>query len=360
MIRYVALGIRRDKALEIAQLTKHRYYYRPKPGNRGRKPPGFTLEIKEGTTTQVPDEQLVNSITEILSDPDTQYGYHKMTKALQLCHLVINWKKVLRLMKENHLLNEKRKGPERKFVQYRKVIPGGPLEVIEMDIKMVWLEEHRQHAYILTALDTFTRMVLGWVAAYSIKQQMVKSLWTEIINNHLQPNDCLKRALDIEIRNDNDSRFLARSVQQFFKENHLNQVFTHPYTPQENGHIESFHAILSAHLSRSNFWSINELERDLTLFYFKYNHTRLHSSICYLPPVTFLKCYNQELVQVNIDKKSRKTRFKLLCPHHELSGDMNPKAVPWHMNSLLDFAFIKKGMPVNTGPSMLEASPSHR
>jgi hypothetical protein len=30
---------------------------------------------------------------------------------------------------------------------------------------------------------------------------------------------------------------------EFFVENHLNQVFTHPYTTQENGHIESFHAI---------------------------------------------------------------------------------------------------------------------
>ena len=357
MIRYVAQGIRRDKALEIAQLTKHRYYYRPKPGRGGRKPPGCTLVIEEGSPSTVPDEQVVTAITEILADPDTQYGYQKMTKALQLSHLLINRKKVLRLMKENHLLNEKRKGPERRFVQYRKVIPGGPLEVIEMDIKMVWLEEYRQHAYILTALDTFTRMVLGRVAAYSIKQQMVKALWTEIINNHLQPNDCLKRAIDIEIRNDNDSRFLARSVQQFFKENHLNQVFTHPFTPQENGHIESFHAILSAHLSRSNFWSIHELERDLARFYFKYNHTRLHSSICYLSPVTFLKCYEENLVQVTIDEKSRKTRFKLRCPHHELSGDMNLKAVPWNMNSLLDFAFLKTGMPVNTETSFIEASP---
>jgi transposase InsO family protein len=33
---------------------------------------------------------------------------------------------------------------------------------------------------------------------------------------------------------------LQKLIQEFFKENYLNQVFTHPYTPQENGHIESF------------------------------------------------------------------------------------------------------------------------
>ena len=360
MIRYIALGLRRDKALEIAQLSRHQYYYRPKSGRKGRTPPGFTQKVHDGNGTLVPDSQVLENITRILGDEDTQYGYHKMTKALQLDCFCINHKKVMRLMSENHLLNDKRKGPGRKFVQFRKVIPDGPLSVIEMDIKMVWVEEHRQHAYILTALDTFTRMTLGWVVSYSIKQQMVKSLWTEIINNYLQPYDCLNRAIKIEIRNDNDSRFLARSVQQFFAENHLNQVFTHPYTPQENGHIESFHAILSSHLERRTFYSINELEHDLGIFYYKYCHIRLHSSICFLPPVTFWKCYLANLVNVTIDQKSRRTRFKLLCPHYHLSGDMNLKAVPWHMNSLLDFDFFKWGMPENpeSGPYLTFPRPS--
>ena len=52
----------------------------------------------------------------------------------------------------------------------------------------------------------------------------------------------------IEVRNDNDPRFSAKMVQEFFLKNHLNQVFTQPYTPQENGHIESFHAILGRSL----------------------------------------------------------------------------------------------------------------
>jgi hypothetical protein len=42
-----------------------------------------------------------------------------------------------------------------------------------------------------------------------------------------------ERGINIEVRNDNDSRFSAKLIQEFFKENYLNQVFTHPYTPQE-------------------------------------------------------------------------------------------------------------------------------
>ena len=68
-------------------------------------------------------------------------------------------------------------------------------------------------------------------------------------------------------------------IQSFFKENHLNQVFTHPYTPQENGHVESLHHILGTHLKRFTFWSLQELDQNLLLFQEKYNNVRLHGSI---------------------------------------------------------------------------------
>jgi transposase InsO family protein len=123
-----------------------------------------------------------------------------------------------------------------------------------------------------------------------------------IIETNLQPHDCLKRQMNIEIRNDNDSRFVAQSVQQFFRDNHLGQVFTHPYTPQENGHIESFHAILSEKLGRYNFWSLGDLEQCLTLFYDKYNNQRLHSATLYLPPMVFWECCEKGMVKTTVDE----------------------------------------------------------
>ena len=76
-------------------------------------------------------------------------------------------------------------------------------------------------------------------------------------------------------------------VQEFFEVNHLNQVFTHPYTPQENRHIESFHAILGKSLDQKHFETLEQAEIHLALFYIKYNQVRLHGSIANLPPMTF-------------------------------------------------------------------------
>jgi len=107
---------------------------------------------------------------------------------------------------------------------------------------------------VISVIDTFTRVLIHGYVGYSIKKRRCKKVWGHVIVNHLQPHDCLSKKIEIEVRNDNDSRFSAKEIQAYFKENHLNQVFTHPYTPQENGHIESFHAISSKKTKQYMFW----------------------------------------------------------------------------------------------------------
>ncbi|PKP28006.1 MAG: transposase, partial [Bacteroidetes bacterium HGW-Bacteroidetes-22] len=209
---------------------------------------------------------------------------------------LINHKKLYRLMNQGHLLKDRHRKASRKFVEYRKVMPLGPLEVIEMDIKFVWVEGYCRYAFIFTVIDTFTRVVLYWQTAYQFRQGQVKRVWESIIETYLQPFDCLTRQIHIEIRNDNDSRFAAKIVQQFFIANKLNQVFTHPFTPQENGHIERFHAILSQMLNRHSFWSLQQLDDCFSPFYEKYNYKRLHSATAFLPPIVFWKCWQDGVI----------------------------------------------------------------
>lgn len=283
----------------------------------------------DGTELSILNTEIVVLMRLIHQDSDTDYGHRKMTSALQIVGYQINHKKVYRLMKEAQMLKEKHEKPSKTRVKYRKVFPKQPFEVLEMDIKFVWVEEFKMHAYILTTIDTFTRVVLHRYTAYSIKKEDVKRAWEAIIINHLQPNNCLEKKINIEVRNDNDSRFSAKMIQEFFQENHLNQVFTHPYTPQENGHIESFHAILSKKLKPYHFWTLQELEQVLVMFYEKYNNERLHSSVCNLPPNVFLECWNKGFIEQTEDEKKRKITFKLKIPYQQISGNTS-----WKCSSL--------------------------
>ncbi len=238
-------------------------------------------------------------------------------------------------MKENDLLKPVKKRNERTYVKYRIVTPTRPLEVLEMDIKYVWVVQDRRHAYILTIIDTFTRYVLHWQVGFTMKTQQVKQAWEEIIINYLQPADMLKNGIHIEVRNDNGPQFASKKIQAFFKENYLNQVFTHPYTPQENGHIESFHSILANSIDKETFWSLIELENRLHMFYHKYNNIRIHSSIANLNPKMFWALWEKGKI-TRIELKNKKQKFKLNIPYQQLPGNESLEGVPCLNNLALD------------------------
>jgi len=275
----------------------------------------------------VPDSEVIARIHELKSDPDTDHGYQKMARRLKLDGYYIGPKKTRRLMREEGLLAPPRKAAKRPYVKYRVVTPERPLHVLEMDIKTKWITSERRNGYILTIQDTFTRQALHWDAGLCMTQHQVKHAWDQVIKKHLQPADLLSKKLHVEVRSDNGPQFIASMVQSYFKENHLDQVFTHPYTPQENGHIESFHAILGACLDRHTIWDLDQLMEVLTGFYAGYNGKRIHGSIAYLWPDLFEQAWHNGFIERTVDSRHR-VKFKLLVPYQELlSGCRSLKGV---------------------------------
>ena len=167
-------------------------------------------------------------------------------------------------------------------------MPVQPLTLLEMDIKMIWVEERQRYAFVLTILDTFTRMALYWEVAYRMQWEAIRKAWQWVFEHHLQPADMLAKGLEIEVRS-------------------------------ENGHVESFHAILSTALRHEHFWTLQQLEARLLLFYHKYNQQRVHSSIAYLPPMIFWQAWQLGLIQTRQGKR-KKTIFLLKVPRYQLLG----------------------------------------
>ena len=62
-------------------------------------------------------------------------------------------------MEEAGLLKERHKKMDKTFAKYRVVIPEGPLEVLEMDIKYVWITKERRYAYILAVIDLLRKQI---------------------------------------------------------------------------------------------------------------------------------------------------------------------------------------------------------
>jgi putative transposase len=315
----MGVGLSRDKCLDITGLSKHQFY-RPvcskKPGRQGSE----TTRYKDPLTSaeqEVDNERVLEQIIEIKSQPNLPNWYRMITRHLQLAGYYINHKKVYRLMEIQGLLEEPRKRTGRNFVGCRQVVPQQPLSILEMDIKYFWVHGPRKYAFVLTILDTYTRYALNWAVGYSMKAIQVKEAWEFLIANYLQPAGLREQDVKVEIRNDNGKQFSAHMLSAFFEENHIDHKFTHPYTPEENGHVESFHSILSKALKHELFADLQALERRLQQFYASYNDDRCHGSTAGLPPAKFWALHDLGKIET-VKLKNNRLRFKLKVAYQDV------------------------------------------
>lgn len=222
-------------------------------------------------------------------------------------------------MFEYLLLENKRNRKGREFVKYRRVTPSGPLRVIEMDIKYFWIHDKCRYAFVLTVIDTFTRYVLHWTVGYTMKSDQVKSVWEFVVAEYLQQAKVSSTEVDIDItvRSDNGKQFNSKIMSSFFENNGIRHEFTRPYTPEENGHVESFHSILGTSLKREKFTSLKELEKRLEKFYTSYNNDRSHSGTKGVPPSKFWSLFDMGKVEV-IYLKNKTQKFKLKVAYQDI------------------------------------------
>lgn len=316
---FMNLGLSRIDVLDIAGLTKNQLYYKSTGNKPGKRPTMRTLwkDNETGQTVWKANEDVVKQIVIIRRDPDLPNYYKLICAWLQLDGWYINHKKVYRLEKEYGLLAKAKKKTGRNFVTFRRAVPVGPLRIIEMDIKHVWISGHSGYGYILTVIDTFTRYVLHWTAGYGMKQSQVKQAWGVIITKYLQPADMLNSKIDIEVRNDNGKQFASNMIQRYFETNHLDQVFTHPYSPEENGHIESFHKTLSDAMGKDKFDDLATLELRLQRFYKTYNNERPHGSIARISPMMFWALWEDGQIEIK-KMDNKRARFKLLIERQDI------------------------------------------
>ena len=89
----------------------------------------------------------------------------------------------------------------------------------------------------------------------------------------------------IRMRSDNGTQFICNTVENFLSMMNIPHGRTHPATPKEDAHIESFNSILERELIRRfEFESFEEAQSAIDRFVVFYNNERLHSAIGYITP----------------------------------------------------------------------------
>jgi transposase InsO family protein len=279
------------KRLSWSTLNPSSYYYKPRNGKPGRLPSTVTLKTDGSIAT---NHQVVEAIQSVLGIEFLCYGYKPVAEELFDRGFLINHKKVYRLMSENKLLCGTAitvHGSKRKFVQFRKIKALYPLEYLCMDIKYIPIKG--KFAYLLSLIDIYSRKIVGSVFKKSIKQHDV--LW--LLKNVLPQG----ANIQITIRNDNGSQFIAKSVRSYLEEINVNHEFAHIATPEDNAYIEAFHSIMERELtSKYEFESLYHAEMKITQYIFTYNNIRKHGSLGHRTPQSV---WNEYIYSLLSDKQ---------------------------------------------------------
>lgn len=330
MIRnYVSLSMSVDEAVRIMGIARSTYYLKVKGTKKGKRPSLFTVKA-DGLPAD--DSAVISAIKEHIKPEFHDYGYKMVTVCLKEEGYVINKKKVYRLMKEKNLLHPKIKNTQgnKQYVEFTVPLLERPFATVETDIKYIYIHGERKNAFLISFLCTFSRYVATWDLSYTMKANQVAYLIEEFIHDPVVEYFTKDRALQFKIRSDNGPQFVARLIAEQLKKHGLEHEFIHPATPQENGHIESFHNTVERLVCRRYEFSDIEHARSIFREFFEaYNRTRKMEALCYYPPLTFLKLWDQGYIEIR-EKNKKQIFFLREKPTNTLLAGLSPEELFCH------------------------------
>ena len=213
-----------------------------------------------------------------------RYGAMQIWSMLRLTGMHVNKKAVERIWREEGLSLRTRK---RKKLKIDRPVPNKPMaknETWSMDFVHERLENGRQ-VRILGVLDAFTRECLLLKAAPCYSSSDVKRDLEWLFLLFGKPD---------RIRTDNGPEFRALSLLA----SSVHHDFIQPGSPWQNGHIESFFGKLRNELLSCELYTSGaELQASLDEFQDHYNNERPHSALGGLPPSSFRKRVDLDIIQ---------------------------------------------------------------
>jgi len=242
---------------------------------------------------QAPEEEAMAvraAIQQIVLEHRRRYGYRRVTAELRRRGMVVNHKRVVRLMQEDHLLALRQRpwvatteaGHELPvYVNLaRRMQLSAPDQLWVADITYIRLAQ--EFVYLAVVGDGFSRRAVGWA--------LERSLQTRLTVAALEMAIAARRPAAGRVHHsDRGIQYAAADYASLLAQHGMTASMSRPAYPYDNARCESFIKTLKQEeIYCHRYRHLQELRSHLREFLEEYyNRRRLHSALGYRTPAEF-------------------------------------------------------------------------
>ncbi len=250
---------------------------------------GFYRSLQE--RLPVEEEMEVRStIQQIVLEHRRRYGYRRVTAELRRRGMLVNHKRVSRLMRADNLLAVQPRAfvvttdSKHELEVYLNLASRMKLTGINQlwvaDITYIRLKA--EFVYLAVILDGFSRKVVGWALERTLATRLPKAALEQAIAERQPPPGLVHHS-------DRGVQYASHEYVKVLQQHKMIPSMSRPANPYDNASCESFMKTLKQEeIYANDYVDLEHLRTNIETFIEQYyNRCRLHSALGYRPPEEF-------------------------------------------------------------------------